>query len=219
MQPVVEYSSKRVNLWNNSYICPGPVCSVGDVVQNVRLKHSAPDLPLRWEDTYGELKKKGSYATDGGWYSGATLGLGAETIVTDSYNRGWESRQVGTTYQDMRNNDLAGAQREVPVNQFEWKTQVGEVYQARVAGKRFLPLPGGYMRKGISRGPEPQSSILSGLGAPSDPRYLGLNPQGNQPYNPDVFDSKTEVKLPPKPKIPGGPGDITHDPTPCIRRY
>lgn len=213
MQAVVEYSSKQVNRWNNDYICPGPQCSVGDVLQNERLKHSAPDLPLRWEFTYGELKKRGSYPTDGTWYSDTTKGLGAETVTTDSYNRGWETRQVGYTYQDLRNNDLTGAEREVPVRQFEWKTQLGEVYQAKVAGRRFLPLPNGYMRSGISRGPEPQSSILAGLGAPSDPRTVGLNQYNNLPVNPPVIERAPQPRGPVNLPNGGGGGG-----TACVRR-
>ena len=42
----------HLNTWNNKYIAPGPVSSVGDVLLGVRLKHSAPNLPLRWDPKF-----------------------------------------------------------------------------------------------------------------------------------------------------------------------
>lgn len=56
-----------INRWNNSFIQPGSVGSVGDVHVTPRLKHSAPELPIRWSRTYsGEgALQAGSNVQDG----------------------------------------------------------------------------------------------------------------------------------------------------------
>ena len=40
---------RPLNRWDHSSIRPGVVGSVGDVVVTPRYKHSAPDLPLRFD--------------------------------------------------------------------------------------------------------------------------------------------------------------------------
>lgn len=56
-----------INRWNNSFIQPGSVGSVGDVHVTPRLKHSCPELPIRWSRTYsGEgALQAGSNVQDG----------------------------------------------------------------------------------------------------------------------------------------------------------
>lgn len=58
---------RPLNRWDYSSIRPGPVGSVGDVLVTPRFKHSAPNLPLRF-DPYFRGKNSvflGSNVTDG----------------------------------------------------------------------------------------------------------------------------------------------------------
>ena len=181
---------KNVNQWNKNYISPGVVGSVGDVVQNIRLKQSAPDLAPRWEYKKSQLQQKGSGIGDGSVPNNYTGAPSSNTFMTDYYNSPYEEYVVGTNTQDLRPNDLAATTRELGAPQFGWRSTQAVTAKARVMGEKFLPLPNGYPRSGISRGPEPRSTFLvdttvGGKGGMdfTNPQVSNVQPQLN-PNNP-----------------------------------
>jgi hypothetical protein len=172
METLVLKKRKKVNRWNKSYISPGPVSAVGDVVQNIRLKQSCPELAMRWDLSKSEVKQRGSGVSDGtvpNNYTGSSL---TTTVVSDYYHSPNESDVVGFAYQDLRPNDLAASTRELGAPQFGWKSTQASVNKALVMGKQFLPVTQGYPKSGVSRGPEPRSTFLSDL------NYVAPNPAG-----------------------------------------
>jgi hypothetical protein len=58
---------RPMNRWNYDRIQPGAVGSVGDVNMQVRLKHSYPNLPLRFDKQFSGKNEVylGSNVTDG----------------------------------------------------------------------------------------------------------------------------------------------------------
>ena len=58
---------RPLNRWDNCFIQPGKVGSVGDVVMGVRLRHSAPDTPLRYDNffSHANMIANGANVTDG----------------------------------------------------------------------------------------------------------------------------------------------------------
>jgi hypothetical protein len=151
MNPIIEYSTKQVNKWNNNYISPGIVGPIGDVNQNVRLKQSTSELPMRWLFTDPQLIKRAGQNVQDGTVS-SNGGLGAETVIEDVYSDMFETRQVGTVYQDLRKNDLTVDSRIMARPQDSWKSQASQVLNARVTGQAFLPSPGGFVGGGVPRG-------------------------------------------------------------------
>jgi hypothetical protein len=178
---------KNVNQWNKNYISPGVVGSVGDAVQNIRLKQSAPDLAPRWEYKRAQLEQKGSGIGDGSVPNNYTGASSSNTFMTDYYNSPYEEYVVGESIQDLRPNDLAATTRELGAPQFGWKSTQAVTAKARVMGDKFLPLPNGYPRSGVSRGPEPRSTFLVDVGNPNAsftaPQVSSVQPQLN-PNNP-----------------------------------
>lgn len=177
---------KNVNQWNKNYISPGVVGSVGDVVQNIRLKQSCPELAPRWEYKRAQLQQRGSGVGDGSVANDYTGAPSSNTIVTDYYESPFEKYVVGTEIQDLRPNDLAATTRQLGAPQFGWRSTQAVTSKARVMGEKFLPLPNGYPRSGVSRGPEPRSSFLADLGSSNGlvtPNVSNVQPQLN-PNNP-----------------------------------
>lgn len=151
---------KDVNQWNKNYISPGAVGSVGDIVQNVRLKQSCPELATRWEFDKTDVKQRGSGVADGSVPNNYTDAFSSTTVNTNYYNSPNTEYVIGRRIQDLRLNDLAATTRELGAPQFGWRSTQAVTSKARVMGDKFLPLPNGYPRSGISRGPEPRSTFL-----------------------------------------------------------
>src|SRR5688572_14179917 len=84
---------------NTEIVQPGLVGSVGDALLSVKLKHSAPDLPLRFDPVFSgeEESRVGSYVQDG-------MDGGGQPRVHDSNWQSGRSFKVanGWYYQDLR---------------------------------------------------------------------------------------------------------------------
>lgn len=159
MESILEVSNKSVDNWNNGYISAGAVAGVGDVLQNVRLKQSAPGLPMRFEYTDAQLVQRGQNVQDGQKPNWTTGGLGPVTIVNDVYNTSVKSKQVGVVFQELAPSNLASSTRVAARPQDSWKSQTAQTFLAKTTGGDFLPLPGGYPNAGIPRGPIPNRNV------------------------------------------------------------
>lgn len=136
----------RLNVWNNHYISPGPVSSVGDVLLGVRLKHSMPSLPLRYDPVFskGEEPRLGSNVTDG-MVGNYITNAGPPTLLDTNWqgNRSFKVRH-GWIYQDLRAVDRTIQPIVGETPDYSWLNRIATNYNARHTGDQFLPEPGGY---------------------------------------------------------------------------
>jgi len=174
MEPVVQVTTKRVNRWNYNYISPGPVASIGDPIQDIKLYSSCPDDPIRWKYSARQLQRMGSAVTDGSVMNPFNRGLGATTIINDPYSDDITAYEEGFVLQEVRPNDLAADVRQKPDPQQGWKALTSQSDWSP-----FSNYTGPVVQSGtISRGNEPQTTIavpaVQGVGSPDNL----LNPQG-----------------------------------------
>lgn len=136
---------RPMNRWNHDWIQPGIVGSVGDVNCQVRLKHSSPDMPIRWsKDFSGSNTLLGSVVQDGDENSFGGGGSGPR--VKDS---NWQSGRSFKTRRGWRVEDIRAPDNLVEpfvssLGDYTWRDKIATVYEARRTGKQFLPLPGEY---------------------------------------------------------------------------
>lgn len=95
---------RPLNRWDHDSIRPGPVGSVGDALTQVRLKHSNPDLPLRFQgwNSHANEPRFGSNVQDGQWLSHDDNGGPNFTIDTNWGGRRDFRTNVGWRWQDLR---------------------------------------------------------------------------------------------------------------------
>lgn len=190
---------KSYNQWMNSYISPGPTAQIGDVLPNVKLKHSAPELPLRYLMNDNQMEERGGNIQDGQWYSESTGGLGAKTIVQDFYHSSTESISRG--FLDTQGMfGTCSANDDEPVRIINrplerWKLTQATITNALSTGSEFTPLPNGYVPSGVPRGPQPQSSFIAGAD------YVVYNPTGSIPGQNDIVANQ--------PVVPGQPQTVS----------
>jgi hypothetical protein len=209
MESIIQVTSKRVNQWNNGYISPGPVSSIGDVLQNVRLKQSAPELPMRFLYNDYELEHRGQNVQDGQWFNFTSGGYAAKTVVRDSYNAPYETNQIGISTQELRPTNLASSTRVAARPQDSWKSQAGQTMLSKTTGIDFRPLPHGYPNTGVSRGPQPRRNFVG-----EDPNYQpGRSPA---PVRAPPKDVDPETGRPEQPEKPGGERCRDPDNTPGL---
>ncbi len=205
----MEVLERRLNNWDKNSIRPGPVGSVGDVNNSVRLKHSAPDLPLRYAKQFSgkNEERTGSNVSDGMWYGYSSGGMAARTIEEPMGYRPGFKTAVGWIIEDVRQLDTTREPKLGSLGNFKWESEIAQVKRAKVTGDLFLPLPGGYS-KGLLGNDIPRGSQIpiiraesEGLGVPlpaaavkvTDPIFGENgsieNPQSSQPsyaINPSV---------------------------------
>lgn len=146
---------KPMNRWDFDSIRPGSVGSVGDVLGQVRLKQSSPDMPFKWDMNSSKLNEPrlGSNVQNGSQPSFQSRGLGAMTLDSN-----WGGRQTfmtlrGWTHQDISVPDKLVVPVDIAAPSYSWNNRVANVYKARTTGQNFLPLPGGFAPEGgVPRG-------------------------------------------------------------------
>ena len=142
--------------WEYSSIRPGPVGTVGVANVQVRLKHSTPNMAIRWSKDFSKAKlpRIGSNVTDGFHKNYDTGGGPAKVLDSNWGGRRDFSTSHGYIYQDLRPTDRSANMRVEATPQYQWKTNVARVYKVKHGGDKFLPNPGGYgLNPGdISRG-------------------------------------------------------------------
>jgi len=147
---------RPLNRWDHSSIRPGAVGSVGDVNLTPRLKHSHPDMPLRFEKCFAGKNEVflGSNVTDG-THKGYDSGGGpARTIDSNWGGRRRFKTRHGYIFQDIRAPDDFVVPVEGTTPSYSYRNKVATTYEAKRTGDLFLPLPKGYdLREGqIPRG-------------------------------------------------------------------
>jgi hypothetical protein len=92
---------RSLNRWANDRIHPGNVGPVGDVLGQVRVKQSSPDMAFAWDTTFSNLNEvmRGSNVQDGNTGSFTSNGMGSRTIES-SWERGGDFKtQIGWRHQ------------------------------------------------------------------------------------------------------------------------
>lgn len=125
---------------------------IGDVHQIVKLKHSCPEAPLRYDSTFStarvgqNLQDGDSPSYNTGWYGAKT-----QTLAFDRPSN--VTTSGGFTFQDIIPTDREVIADTIPLPSYSWENSIAQVYKAQVTGNAFLPLPGGFKPEGgIPRG-------------------------------------------------------------------
>lgn len=138
---------RPLNRWAHSFIQPGSVGSVGGTNLQVRLKQSAPDLPLRYDPLFSHknMIANGSNVQDGSIPSYMSNGGPARVINSNWGGRRHFKVRHGWIMQDLRAPDKFHEPEVDNIPRFDWNNRIATTYQAHRTGNMFLPLPGPYM--------------------------------------------------------------------------
>jgi hypothetical protein len=144
------------NRQNFVYIQPGVVGSVGDVNCQVRYKHSAPDLPLRFDPHFRGKNEVflGSNIQDGGMVGYCSGGAQARLVDGNWGGRRGFKTARGWKFEDARAPDDLVEPYVGTTLDYSWRNKIATVYDTKRTGSNFLPLPMGYQPSPgeISRG-------------------------------------------------------------------
>lgn len=140
---------------NTVRMSPGVVGAVGDALNGVRLRQSAPDMKMRYDADFsgvaGELVL-GSNVQDGYSYSMTSGGGPARTIQNKmALSQGFK-HVYGWRYQDLRAPDTLHEPLLAPTERYSWRNKVATIFEAKRTGDMFLPLPGAYGPSAMTRG-------------------------------------------------------------------
>jgi hypothetical protein len=138
---------RPLNRWDHSRIQPGSVGSVGDVNLTPRLKHSSPNMPLRFDKSYSGKKERylGSNVQNGSQKSFESGGGPARTIDSNwGGRRDFKTRQ-GYIFQDVRAPDTTDEPLLGCTPNYSYRNKVATTIEAKRTGANFLPLPHGYV--------------------------------------------------------------------------
>jgi hypothetical protein len=146
---VFNIKMSRLFDWHNNHISPGVVSSVGDTNLSVKLKHSAPDLPLRWAPySVGKRESRlGSYIQDG-----ALGGKNARVFETGWLGKRGFKDPYGFVYQDIRAVDRLNEPVMGELPRYPWTNQVVGIMNQLGTGSKFSKLPKYNLTRGIVRG-------------------------------------------------------------------
>lgn len=142
----LSFSARRpLNRWDHDSIRPGPVGSVGDVNLQVRYKHSAPDMPLRFDPNFSHQNEifLGSNVQDGQYRSYDSGGGPSAVLDSNWEHRGFKTSH-GWYYQDLRAPDTLHEPETGEIPHYTYNNLVATAYEAFRTGNQFLPVPGGY---------------------------------------------------------------------------
>lgn len=146
MEPIYSYRRPL----KRTLISPGVVGSVGDVLGSVRLKQSTPSLPMRFEPNYEP--SRGSNVQDGYSYSFTSGGGPAHTVEEIRHYHPADKTVSGFRYQDLRAPDKSLGPILGSTGRYDWYNRVANIYQAKITGDMFLPLPGPFQPTSVTRG-------------------------------------------------------------------
>lgn len=202
MQAIVD-----TKYFKNTYvISPGKVGSVGDVLGSVRLKQSAPDMAMRYEkSTYGKNESRLGSNVQDGFSQSYTSGGGPSRTLDSRWTRRSFKTNHGWVHQDLRAPDKLLGERMGSTGRYDWYNRVANIYEAKRTGDMFLPLPGPYGPKSMTRGSQAPRIIaldqptLAQPAAVSEMGIVGYNctdKDGNVTFTPRVA-KQTPTKAPP----------------------
>jgi len=137
---------RPLNRWDHSNIRPGAVGSVGDVNLTPRLKHSHPNMPLRFDKAFSGKNEifLGSNISDG-THKGYDSGGGpARTIDSNWGGRRRFKTRHGYIFQDIRTPDDLVVPVQGSTPDYSWRNKIATAFESKRTGDLFLPLPKGY---------------------------------------------------------------------------
>jgi len=185
---------RPLNRWDHSRIQPGSVGSVGDVNLTPRLKHSYPNLPLRFDKNFAGKKERylGSNVQNGTQKSFESGGGPARTVDSNWGGRRQFKTRQGYIFQDVKAPDTTDEPLLGVTPQYSYRNKVATTIEAKRTGTNFLPLPGAYfptptqtVRSGsyprvtdIVPGSVSVGSVVGGSEAPQKMGRLGLGKRG-----------------------------------------
>jgi len=173
MSVISQSAYRPLNRWNNDYISPGAVGSVGDALMAVQLKSTLPGDYREASYTKGNKECRfGSNVTDGFWTSYST-GAGPATVYDEAFEGYRDDKTaVGWEYQDLRATDRSETAILQATPQYTWRTKVAEVYRAQTPCGLFAIPKGGMIeppKNGLTRGGMYPSVVASDAGARPSP--------------------------------------------------
>lgn len=172
---------------------PGVVGSVGDVLGQTRLKHSAPDLPLRFKYTGSEIQHLGSNVQNGSIANYEGNGI---YQLEDSHWGGRRDFKIanGWKHQDLRAPDKRYESVTAPTFS-SFDNLAHSIFEARRTGDKFLPLPHGYEppQNFQSRGAAPVITAIAGGDFTPQPTSVVTNPIVAAP---NATDLRREISAP-----------------------
>ncbi len=126
----------------STFISPGPVGVVGDVLCQTRLYSSTPDMVPRyaaWNSGANETFL-GSNVRDGSVNSYVSNGGPARTL----HRSGGRDIAVGKRIEDMNWKSLYYDVTMGSLGDYDWRDSQASVYESNRTGERFTPLPNGF---------------------------------------------------------------------------
>lgn len=197
------YPSKRIQI-----IHPGPVGPVGDVLCQTRLKHSNPDMALRWEYWNSGVNEifLGSNVQDGYKRSYVSAGGSARTI--ERGKRRMVTRK-GIRVQDININTNMMEPKVGSLGDYDWRNKQATVYESNRTGFKFLPLPYGYE---LPYGQIPRAGGLVSRGVTAVPPYNPIF--GQKPGQPPITGGGSTKPGVPAPPTGGNPKTLPSDNAP-----
>ena len=162
-----------MNRWDYDRIQPGAVGSVGDVHCQPRLKHSSPDMPIRWQKEFAGQNEVflGSNVSDG-QHVGYDSGGGPSRVMDSNWQSGRSFKtRLGWVMEDVTAPCVAVEPYVSSLGDYTWRNRVATVYEALRTGDQFLPLPGPYIRSAGEVPRAPQIRVTDVV--PGDEEPLG----------------------------------------------
>ncbi len=160
---------------------------IGDVHQIVKLKHSAPELPLRFEKTFSTARV-GQNIQDGDSPSFNTGALWPRTVVSGFDRPSNVTTGGGFTHQDIIPEDRLVIADTIALPSYSWENLLAETYKANVTGNHFLPLPGAFAP---APGSVPRGGATPQIQGPGIDLFQ--SPGVTQQVNPEYYERVAET--------------------------
>jgi hypothetical protein len=173
MTTVLSNSEGLHDRWLNDYISPGNVGSVGDVLMDVRLRQSTPDMDARYMKFTHGLNgiRLGSNVQNG--MIPNYFGYGFARTVDHNWNVNRKKKyKIGFKFSNHQPPDKTPSMQvyQGGTPKYSWLNTTSNVYRALHTGSMFLPAPGEFR-------PDPNTVPRGG----SIPSIVGEATQPNVP--------------------------------------
>jgi hypothetical protein len=129
-------AKRPMNRWDHDRIQPGAVGSVGDVHCQPRLKHSSPDMPIRWQKEFAGQNEVflGSNVSDG-QHVGYDSGGGPSRVMDSNWQSGRSFKtRLGWVMEDVTTPCAAVEPYVSSLGDYTWRNRVATVYEALRTG-------------------------------------------------------------------------------------
>lgn len=147
MTTLITRKDKVHDRWLNDYISPGNVGTIGDVLMDVRLKQSTPDMHMRYLNlTHGKNESRFGSNVQNGTITNF-FNFGPANSIDHNWNISRSKKhKIGFKFENLQPPDKTPSMQSVQgaLPQFSWHTTTSNVYRALHSGAMFLPAPGPY---------------------------------------------------------------------------